>query len=937
MRASVQAMDADRVDSAGLWQLICDAMSDAIMLLDPELRVVHANQTFADWLGVSPESLSGRYYASLFDGCDAFPQGCPVLRVAGSGGQASGVHQVSGLQGTYQCWAYSLQGADSKLRNHIVCTLRDITEQSRREAEQARQTEYLAALHETALGLIARRPLDSILHTILNRAATLVGAPHGFVSLLDADRAEMRIHVGRGAYSGHVGCRIEQGCDVAGRVWKVGHSIVEDLAFQPAESMPAALIDMARGLGTVVYAAGVPLVSELHVVGVLLLVAPPRPGRFQFEELALLGQFAELASIAVYNAGLYRQAQAEIAERQRAEKSMRESEAALHSIFRAAPIGIGMVTNRVFGWTNEALQRMVGWSAEQFAGQSARMLYPDDDEFERVGREKYALIDQHGVGSVETRFVHADGHLVHVLLSSAPLDPKAHAAGGVSPVVFTAMDITERKAVEDALRRSEARYRRFVEQSHAGVWEIDREGVTVFANARLAGILGYESVDDLVGRRLYDFFSHSYASVLPLFAERVEVDGRQGSVQDCVLKHADGTDLYAILSTLPHYSEEGAFVGATLFVTDISARRRMEEALRQSEARYRTLFENAGDAIFIHELASSVGAKSGRFLAANRVACQRLGLGLQELLARTPADIEPPEYAAQLPLRLDELQRYGHHFDETVHVRSDGTTIPTELSSRVIEYEGQPAVLVIARDITERKQVEQVLLRTERLAAMGHLAAALAHEINNPLQSMGSSLELALDFPLGEEERTEYLEAVRQEIERLMTITSRVLDFARPMRTERQPVSAIDVVYYAYTLAEKQLQYSRITFHPDLPDDLPLVRASRDQLAQVFLNLFLNSVEAMPGGGRVHVSAYATGDKVIVRFADSGPGIPADILARLFEPFQTTKESGTGLGLAISYSIIQQHGGTIAAANGADGGAAFTITLPACRGDEDEL
>ncbi|HSJ55613.1 MAG TPA: PAS domain S-box protein, partial [Anaerolineae bacterium] len=934
-------MAADHDSSPSLWQAICDAMTDAIVLLDSDLRVVHVNQTFAGWLGVAPESLSGRYYASLLDGCDAFPHNCPVLRAASSGGRASGAHQVSALGGFYQCWAYPLPDADGKL-HLVVCTLRDVTEQRQREAEQARQTEYLAALHETALSLIARRPLDSILHTILNRAATLVGAPHGFVSLVEAEGTEMRIHVGRGAYSRHTGDLVVYGCAVAGRVWEGGRSIVEDLALQSPESMPAALAAGVRRMGPAVYAAGVPLVSEAHIVGVLVLIAPARPGRFQFEELALLGQFAELASIAVDNARLYGQAQAEIAERrlaeqavlrelaerQRAEKSLRESEAALRSIFRAAPIGIGMVRRRVFEWTNEALEHMVGWSAEQLAGQSARILYPDDDEFERVGREKYAMIEAHGVGSVETRFRHADGRLVHVLLSSAPRDPEAFAAGGESSVVFTALDITERQHAEDALRRSEARYRRFVDQSHAGVWEIDRQGVTVFANERLAGILGYERASELVGRRLYDFFSRSYPSAFPLLAERVPLNGRQGDVQDCVLRDASGTDVYAILSTLPHYGEDGSFAGATLFVTDISARRRMEEALRQSEARYRTLFESAGDAIFIHALSVSTETGSGCFLAANRVACQRLGFSLQELLSRTPADIEPPEYAAQLPARIDELQRYGHHFYETIHIRSDGATIPTELSSRLIEYEGRPAVLAIARDITERKQVEQVLLRTERLAAMGHLAAALAHEINNPLQSVGSSLELALDFPLEEEERLDYLEAVRQEIERLMAITGRVLDFARPMRTERQPVSAADVVHYAFTLAEKQLQHSRIAFHADLPDDLPLVRASRDQLAQVFLNLLLNSMEALPGGGNVHISARAAGDKVLVDFWDSGPGFPPEVLARLFEPFQTTKESGTGLGLAISYSIIQQHGGTITAANDPEGGARLTITLP---------
>ncbi len=232
------------------------------------------------------------------------------------------------------------------------------------------------------------------------------------------------------------------------------------------------------------------------------------------------------------------------------------------------------------------------------------------------------------------------------------------------------------------------------------------------------------------------------------------------------------------------------------------------------------------------------------------------------------------------------------------------------------------------RQIAERKQMEQALLRTERLAAMGHLAAALAHEINNPLQSIENSMELALDFPLQEEERQEYLEAVRQEIERLIALTSRVLDFARPPQVERRPTSVAEVLRYALTLAGKHLAHSRIELSSDLPEDLPLVPASFDQLAQVFLNLIINAVEAMPHGGKLRISARSTDGEVELTFADSGPGIPPDMLDKVFEPFQTTKEDGTGLGLAVSYSIIRQHGGAITAGNARDGGAVFAVTLP---------
>ena len=361
---------------------------------------------------------------------------------------------------------------------------------------------------------------------------------------------------------------------------------------------------------------------------------------------------------------------------------------------------------------------------------------------------------------------------------------------------------------------------------------------------------------------------------------------------------------------------------------EIAERVRAEEALRASESRYRALFNNASDAIFIHDL-------QGHLLGVNQVACERLGYNRDELERMTLMDIDAAEYATPAAQKSKELREYDHSLLETAHVRRDGTTVPIELSSRAIEYDGRPAVLSIARDITERKRMEQYILRTERLAAMGHLAAAMAHEINNPLQSIGSSMELVMDFPLEEEERQGYLEAVQGEIKRLGAITNRVLDFARPPQVEHRPIWLSEVVRYALTLTDKQLQHSCIQVSLDLPDESPRVVGSRDRLAQVFLNLIINAIDAMPDGGELEIAARTVADQVQLTFSDSGPGIPPDARHSVFEPFYTTKEEGTGLGLAISYSIVQDHGGTITASNAplggaktAVGGAIIAVTLP---------
>jgi PAS domain S-box-containing protein len=178
-------------------------------------------------------------------------------------------------------------------------------------------------------------------------------------------------------------------------------------------------------------------------------------------------------------------------------------------------------------------------------------------------------------------------------------------------------------------------------------------------------------------------------------------------------------------------------------------------------------------------------------------------------------------------------------------------------SANIYAADGQTVMATIAQgqDITERVQADEVLRRTERLTAMGRLAAALAHEINNPLQAIRSNLELVLDFGLETGEREQYLHVCRQEIERLAEITQRVLSFARPARDTRHPVSIAHLTDQTLALVGKQLQHAQIRVRTDIPMDLPHVVVAPDLIVQVLLNIMINATEVMPDGGLVHVIA----------------------------------------------------------------------------------
>ena len=228
----------------------------------------------------------------------------------------------------------------------------------------------------------------------------------------------------------------------------------------------------------------------------------------------------------------------------------------------------------------------------------------------------------------------------------------------------------------------------------------------------------------------------------------------------------------------------------------------------------------------------------------------------------------------------------------------------------------------------ERSQAQ--LVQAEKMAAIGRLAASVAHEINNPLQAIHNSLHLSLHDRLGTDRRKEYLGMAQTEVQRLIEIVQRMLDFYRPSRGGVVPTDVNSVVENVLALAYKRLQHSDICVYTSLGSDLPLVPMVADQITQVGLNIVINAVDAMPSGGDLRLETLLSrdGEWVLVRFQDTGPGLSSEQIANLFEPFYTTKSDGTGLGLAISYGIIERHGGEIEVSSQPDGGATFVIKLP---------
>ncbi len=230
--------------------------------------------------------------------------------------------------------------------------------------------------------------------------------------------------------------------------------------------------------------------------------------------------------------------------------------------------------------------------------------------------------------------------------------------------------------------------------------------------------------------------------------------------------------------------------------------------------------------------------------------------------------------------------------------------------------------------VRQVEESQQALLQAEKMAAAGRLTASIAHEVNNPLQAVQNCLHLAGRQDLSEEQRTEYFELAKSELNRLMSTVQRMLDFYRPGAISPSEVNLREILQHVVGLMSQQLAKRGIEVQVDIPASMPPIYAVGSQIQQVFINLVLNAFDAMTEGGCLQIRACVMKRGVEIFFQDSGPGVPTDKLAHIFEPFYSTKEGGTGLGLTVSYNIITAHGGSLELVANDKPGACFRVYLP---------
>ncbi|MGC9400653.1 MAG: PAS domain S-box protein [Anaerolineae bacterium] len=501
------------------------------------------------------------------------------------------------------------------------------------------------------------------------------------------------------------------------------------------------------------------------------------------------------------------------------------------------------------------------------------------------------------------------------------------------------LDITERLEMERALRASERKLDQMLQTMADGMVMVDTEGAIIYANSAAEDIL--EVKRDEILQRYYDervwqqideagepYPPGQLPLALALREQRTVKELEHGIVAP------SGEVKWLSVSAAPLIDENGEVYGAVANFRDVSERKAIEEALRTSEQRYRTLFEHAGDAIFVHDL-------EGRFLDVNAVACEQLGYSRQELLQMTPLDISVGTSAEELHRYLEDLREAKDIVFEGEHRRRDGSTFPVEISGRYIGYDGQPAVLSIVRDITERKEAAR---RIEQYAAdlarsnreLEQFAYTVSHDLQEPTRMVSSYLTL-LKRRYGEkldEKGQLFIHYAVDGAERMQEMIQALLNLSR-VETHGgslEPTDSQTVVERTLTVLDRAIAESeaRVTYAP-----LPTVQADRAQLAQVFQNLIANALKFKRDDTppRIHIAAERQNDEWVFSVSDNGIGIDPTQADRIFEIFQRlhTREeyAGTGIGLALCKKIVERHGGRIWVESEPEHGATFYFTLPA--------
>ena len=611
---------------------------------------------------------------------------------------------------------------------------------------------------------------------------------------------------------------------------------------------------------------------------------------------------------------------------------LRDQQARYKRLFQDASMGILLADEQmhILDANRQAL-KMLGYTYEEITQMAVSdLLHPDDLNAQPLITPA-AINDPERVVTIERHYLCKGGNHIPVEVNLRVFPN--------NKLLAMFQDISQRKQAEEALRAANEALEVVYRCSNAAIVCLDRKACVTFWNPAAEEMFGWTE-QEVIGKPYPAVPPEQRKAFESLFEQ--QMSGKPISDEPILRQRRDGSNFYVSTTTGPMRNEKGEIVGSISVMIDITKRKQTEQALQQSEERYRSLVENTQDGYFICQV------PSGRFHFLNQRLCDLLAYSHQEGLSLSLWDIIAPDDHEALGAMMDasgDGDRIGPGPQVFRALTKEGNVIRAEISAARVTFEEKPALQGLLRDITEKERLQAQLQQAQRLESIGTLAGGVAHDFNNLLMAIQGNASLALLNLKPTHPAYERLKSISSFIQDASALTKQLLGFARGGKYE---VKVTDLnLLVAKTAQLFGRTKKEITLHTQLQPNIWMVEVDRVQIEQVLLNIFVNAWQAMPGGGQIFLetenaildSTYSTtfsvapGRYVKVSITDTGIGMDKSIQAKIFEPFFTTKDRsrGTGLGLASAYGIIKNHDGIIQVYSERGRGATFSIYLPSVQ------
>ena len=495
------------------------------------------------------------------------------------------------------------------------------------------------------------------------------------------------------------------------------------------------------------------------------------------------------------------------------------------------------------------------------------------------------------------------------------------------------------RELEQEVKRTEYKYRDLIENANDLIFTLDQKGEFMFINNRIADLTGYRK-EEWLGRSFFDFVSQQDQGVArEVFRESLEGRAKTFEIRaPC----KNGKTIYLSTSIAP-LLYEGGMVGVMGIARDITQRMRLEQEIIELKNFNESIIQSMESGVITIDL-------DGKVTSFNKGAEEILEYRAEEVIGRRLDEIIPEEEITRLlppnpdPITTNREMEISTRNGKKVYI---GYTV----TPRYDNLNRKAGTIIVFRDISEIKRMQAELIRMDRLASLGVLASGIAHEIRNPLAGIKTIAQTLEEEIPPEDHRREYIARIIRQVNRLDELLKTFFSYAKPKQPVRKYHQLVAIIREVTLLLRKRLRSRKIVLVEDYAPDLIPVFVDLNQIQQVFINLILNAIDAMPDGGRLTIQARVVRTTlraidrrkgglrmprepstfVEVKISDTGMGIKPEHLESIFDPFFTTKPQGAGLGLSIVYRIMQEHGGEVRVESQWGKGATFTLLLPTQR------